>query len=117
MANPTDSFDDSRGYVQGIAYNDNNGGVSFIGNIDGTVQYECPYYSQNSFSVCFSDNYALGESEYFMSKTWYRNVIVTFPVLVATSIVTPVYKEIASGEDFSLMRFQGAVPYTFAAVG
>jgi hypothetical protein len=117
MANPTDSFDDSRGYVQGIAYNDNNGGVSFIGNIDGTVQYECPYYSQNSFSVCFSDNYALGESEYFMSKTWYRNVIVTLPVLVATSIVTPVYKEIASGEDFSLMRFQGAVPYTFAAVG
>lgn len=81
-------------------------------NTNGGIEVEFPFYTNNLF--CFSFNYTnddvLGQES--MDREWFRNWQTRFSGLAGGSPNAIVHGEVASGEDFSFLRFSGAPFYT-----
>jgi hypothetical protein len=89
-----------------------SGTVTFVPSVNGGFDVEFPYYSNNLFQLCFADSYEGGVSTNNMEEVWFRNFRFAVDNNTA-ALVTSIFEiERAAGEDFTLMRFQGATPYT-----
>lgn len=95
-----------------ISYTD--GTVTYVPRTTGGVEVELPFYTNNLFVFSFFGDEIippLAGTDVF-EQTFYRNFIYTQEVttaLTSKSLVT----DLATGEDFSFLRFQGAVPYSY----
>jgi len=84
------------------------GQTTFILATNAGTGVELPYYSSNLFQICFNDNYEasdLGNDN--MSYTWFRNGQSTFDISANVTLGSVDVLR-ATGEDFSLLRYQGA---------
>lgn len=93
------------------------GSVSFVPSTNGGVEAELPFYSSNLFAICFSDVYDdAGTYADNMEARWFRNARYTVDVPNKTLAASQFSIERAAGEDFSLLRFQGAPWYVGGVV-
>jgi hypothetical protein len=89
------------------------GSVAFHINTNGGVEYELPLYTNNMFLMSFSSNpVPTGETTFDPSYTdSYR---VVWPIMAIDSLPgTSVEVNMAVGDDFSFVRFQGCPAYTY----
>lgn len=88
-----------------------NGSVTYVPAVNGGLEVEFPFYSNNLFALSFSDTQVSGVSTENMSDVWYRLFTLSFE---GTNTNVPYYVliELAAAEDFSFMRFQGAPCYS-----
>jgi len=87
-----------------------NGSVTFIPTTNGGVEFEAPFYTNNLFGIAFSDD-PFPVSNTNVDDLAVRNFKVTKYVNLTDPSNTYVIDDIAAGEDFSYLRFQGAPPY------
>lgn len=109
-------------YATGSGYTfleaDLEGTALYVLDSNGGYEVEWPYFSQNKFTFAFNEN-GVGSNpggNENMQTRWRRRVyygIITEPHTTDSSVFANI--NIASGEDFTLMRFQGA-PH-FRSVG
>jgi hypothetical protein len=92
-----------------------NGGITFAPHTNAGVEVEIPFYSPNLFSFAFSSpSWTGGLENGIMQDTWFRQHNVWLDSsAVSTDVV--IVREIAIGEDFQLLRFNGAPFYTRTA--
>jgi len=93
------------------------GSVTFCPSTNAGIEFELPYMSNNLFQYCFADSYDdSSTTNDNMESMWLRNYWVTYDTLAGSSIGSvPCFDiEKAAGEDFSMMRFQGAPFFTSA---
>jgi len=95
-----------------IARNRLEGTVSFMPSVNGGIEYEIPYYSNNYFSFAFSESDGLSQtSDDVFNPVFPKTHIIEHEVL--GTYETLYAFDFATGEDFSLLRFQGAPFYSF----
>jgi len=86
-----------------------NGGVTFVPTTMGAIEAEFPFYSNNLFAISFKDNYYVNDRD-IMEPAWYKLFSISFDVLTDVTVFYGL--DIASGEDFNLMRYCGAPFYS-----
>lgn len=88
------------------------GTVTFVPLTQGGSEFEFPYYSSNLFQISFSDSLQgnVGNDDY--CATWSRNFKYTMESGTASQPAISVVLDVAAGEDFSFLRFQGAPYYS-----
>jgi hypothetical protein len=92
-----------------------SGTVSMDRSSNGGMEFEFPFYSRNKFHFAFADDY-IGSNPggaYNMTDRWFRNVSYSFfpsTITAATSLRCTI--DVASAEDFTFLRFQGAPHFT-----
>jgi len=95
-------------------YTNMKGTVHFHTNNNGGIEYETPFYSNNMFA--FSYNSSLGTAALLplddYQDSWVRTHSVTFTTDLTSKLIY-CSGDIAAGEDFSFLRFQGAPYFTF----
>jgi hypothetical protein len=75
------------------------------------IEFDAPFYSNNLFLFSFAQDYIGTNQDGNMELEFYRNFLVN-QVRLTTPNNSMVTRSIATGEDFTLMRFQGSVPFT-----
>jgi hypothetical protein len=87
------------------------GTVVFVPASNGGIEFELPYYSNNLFAICFSDDYRgdMNTDEYI--PRWPQSYRIVKEVNGAYTNAYYV-EDSAAGEDFCLLRYQGAPFYT-----
>lgn len=88
-----------------------DGTVHFLVDSNAGIEYEVPFYSNNLFVFSFAnklDGVGILEAD-DMDDRWVRNHVVTFNTDQVSKAIVSQF-DFAAGEDFSLIRFQGA-PY------
>jgi len=93
-------------------YNVLNGTVSFVPSTNGGIEFELPMYTNNLFLLPMSSTWAPSSGD-VMETLWYRNFVANLPMTTTGSGSTYLQHDFATAEDFSLMRFQGATPYSY----
>jgi len=89
------------------------GSACFVPAVNAGIEVEFPYYSSNLFQLSFSDTLEGNVTDDVMSSRWYRNYFFDANILNLTAVTGSVMQtQVAAGEDFSFMRFQGAPYYT-----
>lgn len=86
-----------------------NGTIQFAPTTNSGIEYETPCYTSNLFAISFSD-----DPYPFSSLIQTKNVRDVDVVMTHNTILTDrsyVMHDIATAEDFSFLRFQGAPPY------
>jgi len=88
------------------------GTVTFVPDTNGGVEFELPFYSNNTFLFSFNKD-LVSDTSGEMEAVFFRNFHIFYDRL-GTSSGTDIalFLEMAIGEDFSFMRFQGAPFYT-----
>lgn len=94
-------------YNDVYATNLNGQSVEFIKTNAG-VEIDLPFYSNNLFAFSFNQTNDDTSGSSSMEKTWYRNFYHTVPGSGNTNISSILLG--CTGEDFNLLRYQGA-PY------
>jgi hypothetical protein len=95
------------------------GGVTFNPDSNGGIEVDLPYYSRNFYSYSFAVD-GIGTNtggDCNMEDKWTKDYAVTFYTNYSGDIVTayvPVLS--AAGEDFTMLRFQGAPPFILNSV-
>jgi hypothetical protein len=92
-------------------YTSMNGTVTILPHCNGGIEFELPYYSNNLFLFSFADNLVGVNNSMEMEEIFLRKYTHGLTSTIATSDVT-VYNDTAPGEDFCLIRFQGAPFYS-----
>ena len=88
------------------------GTVEFMLNTNDGVEYEIPFYSNNTFGLSFSDDpFPSGNSNFDASLI--RRHQISVPVNRGDASTVHARLSTAIGEDFSFMRFQGAPPFMY----
>lgn len=92
-----------------------SGTDTFVPHTNGGIEVDFPCYTNNLFLISFSDDDNLTtNANGIMEDTYYRNFLIQLEAPgTAAMDTTPVVVDYATGEDFNLLRFQGAVPYSF----
>ncbi len=87
------------------------GTVLFQPNINCGIDYEIPFYTNNLFVFSFSNTLDGGQNttDDDMEVYWQRTHTLNMYVTVATTQLN-IHTDIATGEDFTFLRFGGA-PY------
>jgi len=90
------------------------GSTTFVPGVNSAYPVEFPYYSQNLFQICFSDSYdtSTASTADTMATKWFRNFNFCYDSNTTTAPASSLSIDKAAGEDFNLMRFQGASYYT-----
>lgn len=84
------------------------GSLVFIPHNNGGIEFEVPNYMRNLFLCSFNDDPTPGPAwDTRFNRRWFMTSDVVGPQ-PATSVLT----DIAAGEDFTFIRFQGAPYYT-----
>lgn len=93
-----------------------NGTVTFISRTNTGVEFEVPMYTSNKFLFSFADNLVGTNATDEMCGEFLRNFTIRHSLYTSqTSINQIAMLDIATGEDFSFIRFQGAPYYTVLA--
>jgi len=87
------------------------GTVTFVPNTNGGIEAEFPYYSNNLFELAFALNHRSSDSSDVMCQFRYNRWRFAIDMQTSNSAGT-FTTEIATGEDFCLMRFQGSQFYS-----
>lgn len=88
-----------------------NGTVHFVPHSNGGIEFECPFYSSNLFQFSFHDDRYHSDHNGVMIPYWVKGYRTTF-VVEGPCRPTAFVEETAFGEDFCLMRYQGAPYFT-----
>jgi len=89
------------------------GTVSFVPNTNGGIEVEFPFYTNNLWVFSFVDGLTGGTSTDNMTDYWFRQYLYTVDYAsTSTPSAQAILTEFATGEDFSLLRFQGAPFYS-----
>lgn len=107
--------------VPSIAYSTNptadspfEGTVTFVPHTNGGIECELPFYTNNLFGIA-GNVLTWDISDTAMETLVSRNYTVQYEVTGA-NLAIGVAEETATGEDFSLVRWIAAPPYTTAAI-
>lgn len=87
------------------------GSISAIPNTMGGIEFEVPFYSNNLFSYSFKDDLTVNDRD-IMEPTWFK----TFKIEYNNSnneVQGYMLLDVATGEDFNMMRFCGAPMYSY----
>jgi hypothetical protein len=87
------------------------GGAIFDQHTNSGVEVETPYYSPNLFHFAFSNDRVGGLTNGMLNTAWVRQMRVAMDN-PAVSVDVVFTHEISVGEDFQLLRFNGAPFYT-----
>jgi hypothetical protein len=99
----------------GTAYTEGTG--SFVPATNGGVEAEFPFYTNNLWVFSFIDGLIGGASTDNMSNFWFQQYIYSADYGTSAAVSSQVLMtEIATAEDFSLLRFQGAPFYSAGLV-
>jgi hypothetical protein len=88
------------------------GSVVFIPHTNGGVEYSVPFYSANNFVFAFNDLKTGSTTDGVMEDFYNRQHNVRRDVGDTTGRTFRIVVDYAAGEDFALMRFQGAPFYS-----
>jgi hypothetical protein len=88
------------------------GTITMVPNTNGSIEYEIPFYSNNLFGLSFSDDPFPSTNSNFDPVVLRNGVNRLNHSSTDTGDVHIDYSWAAS-EDFSLMRFQGGVPFQY----
>ncbi len=88
-----------------------DGTVMYVPTTVGGVEVEFPFYTNNLFFFSFGDSFTQGVSNEEMSDQWTTSYILHLEGFGQTAAGTFVM-DVATGEDFSFLRFQGAPFYS-----
>jgi hypothetical protein len=91
------------------------GGISMDLSSNGGFEVELPFYCRNLYNFSFASDMTGSNpgDDYNSTTRWYRNVSYsTIAEDINTTKVVRAMVDFATGEDFSLMRFQGCPAYT-----
>jgi hypothetical protein len=99
-------------FVTDLHHANLEGSITVVPNTMGACEVELPHYSGNLFAICFKDDYTINYND-VMDTVWWKYFKFEWdnPVSAPQNYVAI---DIASAEDFTLMRFQGAPMYTSA---
>lgn len=88
------------------------GTVMYTPNTNGGLEAEFPMYTNNLFMLSFYDNTpVIGATEDVMNNVWFQYYALNIDSAVAVTNAR-LEVQVAAGEDFSFLRFQGAPPYS-----
>jgi len=87
-----------------------HGGDTFVPLTNGGIEFELPFYSNNYYYFASSATYSSPNCAMFETTGSLLNYIVQFFVPGTPANVT-VSEQTATGEDFQLTYWLGAVPY------
>ena len=113
LMSPSSSVTESA--VNGVApdYTTMNGAAVFLPHTNGGVEYELPFYNQNLFLFSFATDLHGTSTAGEMAYTYTRSHEFHADINGTTGKDHTFVFDIASGEDFTLMRFTGAPYYTY----
>lgn len=115
LDDPTDT--NSVGTITGLGLNPwpnvrTNGTTIEMPYVNSGIEFELPYYSNNLYAyACNNDGGDMFVS-YVAEPSWYRNFTIRTTSLTTSSDFGKLYLQVASGEDFSFMRFLGSPYYS-----
>lgn len=113
LGDTTTGLADYNLYVNGAATTPLIGGVTFIPQTNGGIEFELPFFSANLFVFSFSETLnspTPTNGEY--DNKWVQTYLTTIESLGANNAGHKVIDQ-ATGEDFSLLRFTGAPFYSY----
>jgi len=97
-------------YSPAPAVNVLDGTVTYVPAVNGAVEVEFPFFTNNLFLFAFNSQLIAGPVEE-MEYKWIRQFLLSYEYGATDSMFTSVAMDTAAGEDFSFMRFQGACFY------
>lgn len=97
-------------YLPGI------GGVAYNVSVNGGIEFEVPFYSNNLFHFSFANDFVGTSNVGDMYTHWVRKYDYMYYRYPQEGIVYSIYDDFAIGEDFCLMRFQGTPFYSYSLV-
>lgn len=89
-----------------------DGTISFIPDTNAGIEFELPMYTNNLFLFSFAEDLIGTNAVNDMDEFWTKSYTIDMDLGGATPI-GEVQEETAAGEDFTMMRFQGAPYYSF----
>ncbi|APG76696.1 hypothetical protein [Beihai picorna-like virus 61] len=89
-----------------------NGTVAYMPDTNGGVQFEIPFYTNNLFGISFSKDIFPSSNTNVDAFAMRGFRLAVHNRLTSASEVNMIH-DVAAGEDFSFMRFQGAPCFTF----
>jgi len=92
------------------------GSLHYVPATNGGIEFELPLYTNNLFLLAFSDTLDDLGSTNNMELAWFRDFQVESDYCLATAVGAVAVLEVATGEDFTFLRFQGAPYYTAGVV-
>lgn len=99
--------------LSAVAFSVITGSVTFVSRTNTGVEFEIPMYTSNRFLFSFADDLVGTNGTDEMCTDFLRNFIVRHTLYTSqTGINQYCILDVASAEDFSFMRFQGAPYYT-----
>jgi hypothetical protein len=108
LLNPSTSFATPAASVATTVGCRTSGSTLYVPSTNGGLEAELPYYTNNLFSIAFKDDYTINDGD-FMDTDWFRNFRYNAVTLAGVTAGYICY-DIAAGEDFTFLRFQG-VPF------
>jgi hypothetical protein len=87
------------------------GVVMFHGGFNPGLEFELPMYTNNLFLFSFTNSLDDSGSNDNMEQLWFRNFSVNTDIASTTLSIAQAVLEVASGEDFGFLRYQGAPFY------
>jgi len=112
LARPSTDFENIMFVDNQYSMSKIEGTTVFMPATNAGIEAEFPYYSNNLFQICFNDQYQGNVIDDDMESTFFRNFEISMDV--HSSVVSTIHAitiDKATGEDFSLLRFQGAPFY------
>jgi hypothetical protein len=88
------------------------GTVQFFPVTNAGIEVEFPYYSNNLFMYSMSETLDDGGTTNNVETTWFRNYLMDFEFVGVVPTTSYIVEETAFGEDFTMLRFQGAPYYS-----
>jgi hypothetical protein len=102
---------DSANMTSGDYYMGLTPGVQFTNTSANGVEVDLPFMSNNLYHYAFASDYngaSINDSEF--ESTWYKNFRLRVKTFGTSSV--KITRLMGTGEDFNLVRFQGAPPFT-----
>jgi len=92
------------------------GTVDFVPSTNGGVEFELPFYTNNLFGISFNVD-PFPSSNTMVESSVTRDIDIAIPytgiLTIADDQVIQAVDDFALGEDFNLMGFQGAPPFSY----
>lgn len=80
-----------------------NGTIRVVPDSNGGVEVDLPFYSRDLFHLSFNDNPTIAN---IIDNSFVRNYRIIYDCV--NTVPTQMHEDIAAGEDFNFLRFQGA---------
>lgn len=113
LLKPATSLTETAGEANSPAVLYQHGSVTAYPHIQGPIEFEIPFYTQNNFIFSFATDCFGTSVDGEVSLSMNRGFLAELENRGAASEVFYWSRDFAVGEDFTLMRFQGAPYYTY----